>query len=121
MIFLAKNKKRLCSLKNISEAENISFDYLEKIVSKLEKTGFVKAKKGAGGGYFLIQQPEKIKAGEIIKALEGNIVLVKCLAKEKNNYCPRERKCLSKKFWKKLQRSLNSTLNSLTLADLIKK
>ena len=120
MVFLAKSRK-ISSLKEISELEGISFNYLEKIVSKLEKAGFLGAKKGAYGGYFLKLSPNKIKIGEIIKALEGEISFVKCIDKKERYVCPREKKCLTKNFWKKVQKNLNSTLNSMTLADLIKK
>ena len=121
MIYLAKFKDKICPLKEISEAEGISFDYLEKIISKLEKAGLIRAKKGIQGGYFLAHQPQKIRVGRIIKVLEGEMALVKCIAKEGRYLCPRERKCLTKNFWKKIQNALNSALNSLTLADLIKK
>jgi len=117
MVYLAKNKNKISSLKEISKKEGISFDYLEKIISKLEKTGLLRSKKGVQGGYFLAKKPEKIKIGQIIKALEGEMVLVKCL----KYFCPKEKKCLTKNFWKKIQDSLNSVLDSLTLADLIKK
>jgi Rrf2 family cysteine metabolism transcriptional repressor len=119
MIYLAKYQDKICPLKVISKKESISFDYLEKIISKLEKAGLIKAKKGVQGGYFLGRSPLKIKIGEIIRVLEGEKGLVKCLAK--NYRCPFAEKCLSKKFWGKIQNSLNSTLNSVTLADLIKK
>ncbi len=36
--------------KEIAEKEAISFDYLEKIVSKLEKAGIVQSKRGKNGG-----------------------------------------------------------------------
>lgn len=121
MVYLAKCKNKICSLKTISQAEEISFDYLEKIISKLEKAGLIKAKKGVQGGYFLSKPPKKIKLGEIVRVLEGEIALVKCVAKGKRFICPRNKKCLTKNFWKKIQDSLNKTLNSLTLADLIKK
>ena len=116
MVYLAKQKEKICSLKEISKKEGIPFDYLEKIFSKLKKSGLVKAKKGVGGGYFLTKKPKKIRIGEIIKALEGNLVLVNCLG----YFCPREKKCLSKKFWQKLNNSINLTFNSITLAELIK-
>ncbi len=99
--------------------EGVSFDYLEKIISKLEKSGLLKAKKGVQGGYFLAKAPNKIRVGGIIKALEGDLALVKCIAKTKC-ICPRSKGCLTKTFWKKIQDSLNNTFNSLTLADLIK-
>jgi len=119
MVYLAKFKGRFCPLRIISKNEDISFDYLEKIISKLEKAGLVKAKKGVQGGYFLARPPAKIKLEEILKALEGEIALVKCIAKKEGYICPREKKCLTKNFWKKIQDSLNSVLDSLTLADLI--
>lgn len=123
MVYLAHFPDKICPLKVISKKEQISFDYLEKIISKLEKAGLIKAKKGVQGGYFLGRKPSKIKIGEIIRALEGNTGLVKCITKNKKERycCPMERKCLTKSFWKKIQKSLNSALDSITLADLIKR
>lgn len=116
MVYLAKHSKRISPLKEISEKEGIPFDYLEKIFSKLEKAGLIRAKKGVQGGYFLGRMPSKIKIGEIIRTLEGEMVLVKCM----KYFCPRGKRCLTKTFWKKIQVSLNKTLDSLTLADLIR-
>jgi len=123
MVYLAKFKGSFCPLRIISKNEDISFDYLEKIISKLEKAGLVKAKRGVQGGYFLSRKPQKITIGEVIRVLEGTITLVRCLAKDKEEkyYCPRERKCLTKSVWSKIQDSLDSTLDSITLVDLIKK
>lgn len=121
MVYLARAKKEITPLKEISEKEGISFDYLEKIISKLEKLGLVKAKKGVQGGYFLAKNPKKIKIGEIIRALEGEMSLVKCITRGGKYICPQKRKCLTKSFWKKFQDALNKTLDSLTLFDLVKK
>jgi len=123
MAYLANvyEKEKICSLKVISEKEGISFDYLEKIISKLKKADLVKSKKGVLGGYFLARPPNKITIGEIIKTLEGTMAPVFCVAmeKEKKYTCPRFEKCLTKNVWKKIQEVLNSTLNSISLADLI--
>lgn len=121
MVYLAKVKKEITPLREISESEGISFDYLEKIISKLEKEGLVKAKRGVQGGYFLAKLPQKIKVGQIVRALEGETALVKCISKTRRYICPRKSRCLTKNFWKKVQDSLNSALDSLTLADLTKK
>ena len=123
LVCLAKFPDKVCPLKAISEAEGISFDYLEKIFAKLGKAGLLKSKRGVGGGYFLAKKPKEIKIGEIITALEGSTAPVKCLLdhRKKKYRCPKEKKCQTKKLWKKIQDSLNFTLNSITLADLIKK
>lgn len=124
MVYLARDYKKgnIYSLKKISQEEDISFDYLEKIISKLEKVGLVKAKRGVYGGYFLARKPSKISVGEIIKVFEGTMAPVRCVAKEKNaRYnCPRKRICKTFSVWEKIQDTLNSTLNSITLSDLLK-
>ncbi|MBU0547070.1 MAG: Rrf2 family transcriptional regulator [Patescibacteria group bacterium] len=120
MVYLAKFPKQISSIKTISKSEDIPFDYLEKIISKLEKSSLIKSKKGVQGGYFLAKNPSKIRIGEIVRVLEGDIVLVKCISGQKGCKCTRERECLTKSFWKKIQDSLNSALDSLTLEDLIK-
>ena len=123
MVYLASvfgKKNNIRSLKEISQKENISFDYLEKIISQLEKKGLVGAKRGIRGGYFLKRSPKKISVGEIISTLESTMSPVKCLAKEKRYNCPRKKICRTVNVWKKVQEVLNSTLNSITLADLMK-
>ena len=117
MVYLALKPTGLSSLKEISQAENIPFDYLEKILSQLEKSGFVSAKKGAYGGYYLKQPARKIKVGEVVLLLEGGITLVKCVGK---GVCPRAGKCRAKSYWQKIQLAMTKALNSITLANLIK-
>ena len=62
LVYLAKeaSSDTVCSIKEISKAEDIPFDFLEKILSELEKEDLVKAKKGAQGGYFLNKKPKQI-------------------------------------------------------------
>ena len=119
MVYLAqcRFKNKVCPLKKISQDESIPFDFLEQIISKLGKANLVKAKKGIQGGYFLAKKPSKIKIGKIISVLESEMPLVKCL----KYFCPMEKKCLAKNFWRKLNSAINSALNSITLADLITK
>ena len=115
MVYLARvfSKKTPTPLREISESEDIPFDFLEKIFSELEKEKLVKAKKGAGGGYFLAKDPKKITAGEIIGHLEEPAVLVGCSG------CPRAGICSTEEIWEEAQESLDSALN-ITLAELIK-
>lgn len=125
MVYLANPnlRNKACPLKKISKDEGIPFNFLEKIFSKLKKADLIEAEKGVQGGYFLARPPKKIKVGEIIKTLEGTIAPVLCIAreKEKRYFCPRKKKCKTKDVWREIRDTLNSTLNSITLADLSKK
>jgi Rrf2 family protein len=114
MVYLAKkNNKEFFSLKDISRQESIPFDFLEKIMSKLEKKGLVRSKKGVQGGYGLAKKPQKITAKDIVETLE-NTTAVDC------SFCGKSRKCLTKNVWKKINDSISKTLKSITLKDLIK-
>lgn len=118
MVYLARFKTKVCPLREISEKEGIPFDYLEKIISKLEKADLLRSKKGVQGGYLLNKKPSKIRVGQIVMVLEGEPAIVECLAEKE--FCPRMKKCLTRNVWKKLQKALVKALNSITLADLIK-
>ena len=120
MVYLAKSKKT-CSIKKIAQNQNISSDYLEKIVSKLEKAGLVKAKRGVQGGYFLARSSQRITVKEITRILEGTTTLAPCIAKRKKYDCPLKRTCLTRNVWQKTQDSLNLILDSITLTDIINK
>ena len=113
MVYLAKkNGKEFFPLKDISEKENIPFDFLEKIMSELEKRNLVKAKKGVQGGYILARKPKKITAKDIVSVLE-NTIAVDC------SFCGKSRKCLTKNVWRKIDLAINKTLRAITLEDLI--
>ncbi len=116
MIVLAKEKDKTCSIRVISEKEDISFGYLEKIFSKLEKKGLVLSKRGVSGGYILSKSPEKISLKDILDAVNESVFMVDCV----NKYCPRNSTCGASKAWKKVNKQLEETLSSIKLSQLIK-
>jgi Rrf2 family cysteine metabolism transcriptional repressor len=115
MTYLAKNykAKNICSVKLISKAEAIPFEFLEKIISQLEKEKLVEGKKGVLGGYVLSKSPKKISTNDIVSILEDNKKPVDC------SLCGRKSQCLTKNVWLKVEIALNKTLKSITLQDLI--
>jgi len=118
LVLLARTDKEYLSLRMISEKEKISFDYLEKIFSKLEKEKIVKSKKGVQGGYTLSRNSKKITVGEILRSLEGEITLVECIGSK--GKCTNKKTCRTINVWRKLQDSLEKTINSITLEKLAK-
>jgi len=115
MVLLAKSykAKQVLSTKIISEKEGVPFDFLEKIISQMERAGLVKSKKGVQGGYALSRSPAKITAKDIVSVLEGEESTVNCA------FCKRSKKCLTKNVWGKIDLAIYKTLKSITLKDLI--
>ena len=114
MIRLAKEKKS-CSVKEISSKEKIPEKYLEKIFQELRADGFLISAKGKTGGYHLSRPADKIKAGDIVMALEKEEFLTRC-----QTSCPMAGQCSAKNFWQEMQDSFESSFGSTTLEDLTK-
>ncbi|MCD6237814.1 MAG: Rrf2 family transcriptional regulator [Thermotogae bacterium] len=79
-------KKEMVSLNELSENLDISFDYLKKILIRLNKAGMLESMKGKKGGYCLKKNPEDISIGDVVKTFE-KMTLEECESKECKNKC----------------------------------
>lgn len=106
------------ALKDISARQDISIKYLEQIVSRLCKNGLVISSRGPQGGYRLAKPAEEYTIGAILRAIEGSMAPVACLA-DAENRCERRDSCSTLRFWTGLDEVINQYVDSVTLADLI--
>ena len=115
----AKNEP--VSLSDVAERQNISISYLEQLVAKLKKAGIVQSTGGAQGGYALAKAPEEISVGEILRALEGSLSPVDCSAVdgEGETECSASNFCVTKYVWKRINDSINDTVNNMFLSELL--
>ena len=117
MLDLAINQKEeYVSLKDISERQGISLKYLEKIVSILNKAGYVISYRGNNGGYKLAKKPKEYKIGDILRVAEGDLKPIDCLGTE----CIKREGCMTFSFWQGLDDTIEKYIDSKTLEDLIK-
>ena len=101
-------------LKAVSDNQGISVKYLEQIVAPLSKAGLVESGRGSQGGYRLSRPAAQITAGDILRAVEGEIVPVPCLATSAES-CPQ---CETLGFWEGLNQVINQYIDSATLEKL---
>lgn len=122
LAYIARKKDRKpVQASEISESENISQKFLESILLELRKSGFLGSKKGKGGGYYLIKEPEVIKMTAVIRVLEGPIALVPCVSLnyyEKCDDCPDEHSCSVHKLMIQLRDASLQVLGDNTLEDI---
>lgn len=123
LTFIARHDKGVkLQVAAIAENENISHKFLESILLTLRKAGVLGAKKGKGGGYYLVKDAEDIKMTEIIRTLEGPIAMVPCVSLnfyEKCDDCPDEQKCSVHKLMIQVRDNTLHVLRNTTLADLV--
>lgn len=123
LTFIAKQDKGVkVQIATISEQENISHKFLESILLTLRKAGFLGAKKGKGGGYYLLKEANNIKMTEVIRTLEGPIAMVPCVSLnfyEKCDDCPDEDACSIHKLMIKVRDNTLEVLRNTTLENLV--
>ena len=120
MIDLAENNDgNFISLKDISKRQGISTKYAEQIVALLNKAGDLKTARGNNGGYKLARKPEQYTIGDILRASEGDLAPIMCLSED--GECNKKGDCKTLFFWEGLDKVINDYIDSVTLADFIKK
>lgn len=107
-------------LKDIAGRQNISQKYMESIMTMLSKNKLVEGVHGKGGGYRLNRSPEDYSVGEILRITEGTLAPVACLERDAQP-CPRAADCRTLPLWDKLNDMITGYLDSVSLADLMKK
>lgn len=118
MIEIAKEYGRgPVSLKTIEEAQHISRQYLQQLMPALKREGLIRASKGKNGGFMLARPPAKIKIGEIVRAQEGEIAIVDCVADK--DLCDFQGQCPSRDIWVEASRLLSDYFDSMTLEDVL--
>lgn len=103
-------------LKDIAKRQEVSMKYLDQIVSSLRVGGLVQTAKKRHAGYLLSRPPSKIKALEVVQALEGSLAPVECV--DDPGICHRRNICVTINLWKKLKDSMTVMLENVNLEDL---
>ena len=104
-------------LKEIAQRQGISEKYLESIVKALVKGGVLTGLRGKGGGYRLSRPPEKCTVGAVLRAAEGTIAPIACLAEDAPP-CARHGECRTLSMWQGLDQVIREYLEGFTIADL---
>jgi Rrf2 family protein len=106
-------------LKDISNKQEISLKYLGQLIIPLKIAGLIKSTRGSHGGYFLAKPPEDIKLSQILRAVEGNLAFTECV--DSPDICYRSENCVAHDIWEDASKQFNDMLNSISLADMLKK
>ena len=107
-------------LKDIAERQEISQKYLEGIMILLSKSKIVDAVHGKGGGYKLAVDPDECTLYRVLKATEGSLAPVTCLAGEKND-CERAFDCRTLALWREFYDVIKEFFGKKTIKDLMRK
>lgn len=110
------------ALADLAEQEGLPLSYLEQIAGQLRRAGLVSSRMGVKGGYALSRPPSEVSMADIVRSLEGSLAPVSCLADGGGpGECTHaDAPCSAHSFWQQLQTTIVSTLEGVTVADLMK-
>jgi len=104
--------KRLCTITEIAEKENIPREYLAKILKELTQKGFLASYKGVKGGYRLAKPGTDISFMDILEAVQDPLTLMETSGDGKLY------DGASYRFWADLLEALRGKLSKMTLGKI---
>lgn len=122
LVYLARvERAELVSTTVVAKKYRVSAHHMRKVAQGLRKLGFVESVEGRGGGLRLAVDPEHLKVGNIVEALEGNGRLADCAGgTNTGGPCPLHGACLLKGALDRAERSFFEELNKFTIADVVR-
>lgn len=103
--------------REVAESLHLPTPMVSKVMKSLARAGVLESHRGAKGGFSLSRRPEELNVAEMIAALEGPVALTECQIGPA--LCEHEGSCHVQGPWSVINRSVQNTLATITLSDLI--
>lgn len=113
-----QDSHRTVSITEISKFGDMPKKFLEQILLTLVRGGFVKSRRGAGGGFILARKPGEITLGELLRFVEGPIEPIACV-NDSYTGCRDVKGCVLRNVWKEVAGAISIVIDTLTFEELI--
>lgn len=108
------------TIHDLARRLDIPTKFLEQVLLELKRGGFVGSRRGKVGGYFLAKAPSKIKLGEVIRFIDGEIEPIACVDANYNG-CSDKDRCVLRNVWQEVAESISGIVDNITFEDLLRK
>ena len=109
-------ERRGASAKDIADSYGIPLPLLSKILQKLARNGLLISEQGTHGGYRLARDPREITALEVIRTIDGPIILTHCFTEHFE--CDQSDRCTVREPLRKVHEGILRLLAGITIFDL---
>ncbi len=103
------------SAKEIADAYGIPLPLLAKVLQKLARNGLLTPVYGTNGGYKLARDPREISALEVIRTIDGPIILTSCFTQ---SGCDQSGKCSVKEPLRRIHEGILQLLEGITISEM---
>ncbi len=110
------------TIQEIGRREGLTTPHVAKLLMILRKTGFIKSTRGQSGGYTFARDPREVLVGEILSALGGKLYDETFCERHVGTHdvCSHSVGCAVRDLWEDVQTAIDSVVDRITLADLIR-
>jgi FeS assembly SUF system regulator len=105
------------SAKEVADTCGIPLPVLSKLLQKLGKSGFLASEHGTNGGYRLAREPREISVLEVIRAIDGPIVLANCFTEHVS--CGHSGRCTVRRPLRRIHEGILRLLQSVSIEDML--
>lgn len=112
----ARRSRASASAKDIAEAYGIPLPLLSKVLQKLARGGLLASEQGTNGGYRLARAAQDISALEVIRTIDGPIILTRCFTEHTG--CDHSTLCPVREPLRKVHEGILGLLANISLTDL---
>ncbi|MCX5735280.1 MAG: Rrf2 family transcriptional regulator [candidate division NC10 bacterium] len=102
----------------IAVRQGLPVRYLEQLLLTLRRAGILQSKRGVNGGYTLAKPPAETTLGAILRAVDGPVEPISCLAEAPREPCAREAVCALRDVWSDVHRAVAAIVDRTTLQDV---
>jgi Rrf2 family protein len=107
------------SAKDIADSYRVPLPLLSKVLQKLVRNGMLVSEQGVHGGYRLARPASEINTLEVIRAIDGPIILTQCFTEHAEPIeCQQTALCPVREPLRKVHEGILRLLSSITIADL---
>jgi Rrf2 family protein len=100
----------------LAAAQGIPKNFLENILTELRRSGLIRTRRGADGGYQLARPAAEISVADVLRAVEGPLAAVQGVRPSELSYGGAAQRL--PEVWIALRASLRDVLEHVTLADI---
>lgn len=117
LMILAGQPQRSFTTGEIAARAGVSRNHMVKIVGELARAGFIKTRRGKGGGFMLARDAGEISLGAVARRLEAGSALVECFRADGGD-CRLAHGCGLRCHLGRAEEAFFGALDAVPLADI---
>ena len=108
----------LMQTRQIARRQEIPEKYLPTIVRTLARAGLLRTLRGSHGGISLSRDPSQITLRQVVEAIDGPVLLNRCLIRPGECTVELDGFCSLHSFWEKMVEEIQEKMDAINFGDL---